>query len=458
MEKDNINSFLINDLLKIFGVDNFDNFNKQTFINNADITINIAKQNDNKLSIFLKKAKLKILSEFELLQRNQNMITHNQTIIPDTINPTLQLFTKRIICIDSQYRPSADLYSNKSNTDFTITLSEPIKNCVSLNLYSIQIPKTWYNVDSSIGNNSFKIDCSYSETDDVDSSYSKIVTISDGYYTISQLITSINKRVHDTSFNNNISFNDISFTDISFNYDSITRKTSINNDSINTVKITFFDKHIINSSCKSSPAMINFNLGWFLGFRGIPLIDNEIQIIINPTTKKYTSLSISQLYNPKYCMLVLDEFNYNHGNTRLINSIVNETKLSIPNYRNTGRCIYNPSSNDVLYIADNPRKLTQSQLYTVNSIIEDRTIKNNYLIPPTNNNILAVIPINDNNTEQNIFEFGTNVSINKRTYFGPVDIEKIRVKLLNEQGNLINLNNVDWSFTIHTEQLYKNNF
>jgi hypothetical protein len=42
----------------------------------------------------------------------------------------------------------------------------------------------------------------------------------------------------------------------------------------------------------------------------------------------------------------------------------------------------------------------------------------------------------------------------KREYFGPVDINKIEVKLLNRYGDLVNLNMMDYSFTLDFELVY----
>ena len=41
-----------------------------------------------------------------------------------------------------------------------------------------------------------------------------------------------------------------------------------------------------------------------------------------------------------------------------------------------------------------------------------------------------------------------------REYFGPVNIRKIAIKLLDEYGRLINLNNMDFSYTLEVEQGY----
>jgi len=41
-----------------------------------------------------------------------------------------------------------------------------------------------------------------------------------------------------------------------------------------------------------------------------------------------------------------------------------------------------------------------------------------------------------------------------RDYFGPVDIQKLTVTLYDEYGRVIDINNMDWSFTLTLERLY----
>ena len=42
-----------------------------------------------------------------------------------------------------------------------------------------------------------------------------------------------------------------------------------------------------------------------------------------------------------------------------------------------------------------------------------------------------------------------------RVYFGPVDIERMRVRLVNDKGYTVNLNGNDWSFTLTATALYQ---
>ena len=50
---------------------------------------------------------------------------------------------------------------------------------------------------------------------------------------------------------------------------------------------------------------------------------------------------------------------------------------------------------------------------------------------------------------------GLGVQLNKtREYFGPVNIERLHVSLIDEYGKILDLNNMDWSMTLLFESLY----
>ena len=50
---------------------------------------------------------------------------------------------------------------------------------------------------------------------------------------------------------------------------------------------------------------------------------------------------------------------------------------------------------------------------------------------------------------------GLSTQINRqRSYFGPVDIERLEIKLLDEFGRIIDLNKMDWSMALTMECLY----
>jgi len=68
-------------------------------------------------------------------------------------------------------------------------------------------------------------------------------------------------------------------------------------------------------------------------------------------------------------------------------------------------------------------------------------------------NILAKIPYSNNNY-QILFDGNNEILSPKRQYFGPVDIKKMGVQLLNKYGQVVNLNFMDFSFTLEVEMVY----
>jgi len=106
-----------------------------------------------------------------------------------------------------------------------------------------------------------------------------------------------------------------------------------------------------------------------------------------------------------------------------------------------------------------PRTLTNSQLYTINSINNNNNNLTNYLAKaPTSSDILGIIPVKTSvgvPTGSLLVEFSGSLQDNTRTYFGPVNIDRFAVKLLNDKGNVLNLNGNDWCATIIAECLYQ---
>jgi hypothetical protein len=70
-----------------------------------------------------------------------------------------------------------------------------------------------------------------------------------------------------------------------------------------------------------------------------------------------------------------------------------------------------------------------------------------------NKNILARISLQSNTF--NIFtENNLNIITSPRQYFGPVNIQKLNIQLLDEYGRIIDLNNMDYSFSLTFQTVY----
>jgi hypothetical protein len=70
-----------------------------------------------------------------------------------------------------------------------------------------------------------------------------------------------------------------------------------------------------------------------------------------------------------------------------------------------------------------------------------------------NNNILARVAIEPGNI---VTALNDNLGLiaNTRQYFGPVDIQKLHVQLLDEYGRVLSLNNMDYSFCLTLQTIY----
>jgi hypothetical protein len=108
--------------------------------------------------------------------------------------------------------------------------------------------------------------------------------------------------------------------------------------------------------------------------------------------------------------------------------------------------------------SDAGNKLTQAQLFAINQILLDNASSD--LDRHTGNvdsDIIARIqvPYTNSNLFRYLINQESSLANNSRQYYGPVTIKRMRVRLVDDKGNDIDLNNMDWSFSIVVEQLYQ---
>ena len=132
-----------------------------------------------------------------IMNRNQLGVnnTYDLPVVQGQLNPNLKNTTTRLVNIDSQYRENifpfhADPDSPTSPTNYTLDLSDPIHNAISINVTAYQIPYTWYLIDAEWRSNScfFITDTSNNNT--------YVIDISSGNYTQDQLITAIQTSIN----------------------------------------------------------------------------------------------------------------------------------------------------------------------------------------------------------------------------------------------------------------------
>jgi hypothetical protein len=197
---------------------------------------------------------------------------------------------------------------------------------------------------------------------------------------------------------------------------------------------------------------------------------NRFQVSFNPSN--YTITISNTENNFSMYTIVKDPYNlcsaYSHEYVRqYINGeyIKDKNKISTITYLQTMG--YLMGYRDIFY--------TGSQSYTSESVFDNvysdylyfalddftgsQTTSNTYGIVGENilaQGILGVIPINSASFAVT-FDNNANYIYKKREYFGPVNISRISVKILNQKGNLVNLRETEFSFALQVKTIYNLN-
>jgi hypothetical protein len=309
---------------------------------------------------------------------------------------------KRTYTIDSIFRSNYDLPDNPSH-NYIIQLPETINRAITMSISSIEIPLTYYNISSYNNNNIFSIQ-ELSGTEVSGNIYN--IRLTSGLYEARFNATTLNTNVINTNI---IAYNIIdeinnalrlSTTDISnnirCNLDSRTGKTSfvVLASANKSYKINFDIDNSNNTNIKYNchENYLYQKLGWQLGF-----ITPSITIDSNG---RYSDRVCAMNY-PRYIYIAIDDFQ--------------------------------PSSRNYFSVAA-PSLIAPNIIARINmlSLLEEKTAfkqaanAGDYLF-----------------TQKHI-----------REYFGPTDINKLRIQLLDEYGRPLNLNGSDWSFVVTFECFY----
>jgi hypothetical protein len=437
--------------------------------------------------------------------------TFNLPIKQDSLNPNLKNTINRFLNLDSQFRQYTSGVDSTS-TDYTCDLSDTLKNALSLMLYSYQIPFSWYAIDKAYGNTCFWIF-------DANNNKTIPVSVPSGNYTQTNFISQLNTSFLQAGFsfpartnttlypsppypspalaantpayyNINSGIVSLFLTDGSYNGSLGTFNISI------STQIIFYDftgQLQCNVNCVSkSNHYFNNTLGWIMGYR-LPYYNVDVS--------GNTAPCILDLNGTKYLILVIDDYNQNHVNNSLVSISQFSNTLKMPTYYSPDlpyTCITPAQQGDNLpeliagveadslfnnqttnaqnglliagkyqqdytstqiSLPSAPRTLTNAQLYTINSINNNNNNLTNYLAKaPTSSDILAIIPVKTSvgvPTGSLLVEFSGSLQDSSRTYFGPVNIDRMAVKLLDDKGNVLNLNGNDWCVTLVAECLYQ---
>lgn len=348
---------------------------------------------------------------------------------PGIINPIRYTTIKRALNIDSRFRPN---YYQTSSSDQRLNLPYKFENVINMRLASIEIPLSYYAISRSLGNNTMVI--SWDISGEPAKAYHYVrITLPDGNYETSinettgaTLIESaMNAALRDpnqdvlgggTNIINDPSFSLVYTVDhtsgrsiFAIDPSGITDYENVLANNPNHLRFRILmavngnlsDIDVINKNLETDP--LPLYLGWQLGYRtniydsGSPFDVSGVTVPPSPVISE----GLCYIKGPQYIFVAIDDYNNN----------VNNYYISA----------YTDSINNI--------------------------------------NILARINLASVQQSNGVYQTGEDdgfsTQINRsRNYFGPVNIEKLRITLYDEYGRIVNLNNMDWSCALMFEQVY----
>jgi hypothetical protein len=459
-----INSYTINELENLLKLQNNSNYTKEDVFNSKNklrnniIQSNISQIKKEELLIFLDNIYNKLVNNSEKVDdskfNNVKQYDGNHFVISNKNNDyssTLEnnkkinkSIIKRTYTIDSLFRQN---YIEYKSHNYILNLPETITKAITMSISSLEIPLTYYNISKELNNNVFHIEliektsgdklivkieledafysthyrASNSQTINYDiesnSNEQKVETLIKfainkkiQSLTISDIINispSLDARKNDyiSDLSNNLSFDIVQKSCKSnFKFDSNVNNIfidnswdllinfDVNNDYRDSVYVDNVNKVCLNNEFYQK-------LGWMLGFRRKKISLKSNQSSSNLRISK--SNSICYINYPRYLYVAIDDF---QSSSRNYFSIAADSIVA-PNI--VGRI-------NILNLTEDKGPIAQGAspgdfLYNQKFI---------------------------------------------REYFGPTDINKLKIQLLDEYGRAFSLNNVDWSFVLSFECFY----
>ena len=304
---------------------------------------------------------------------------------------------QKYVNVNTKFRPYVKGQQPKS-TDFLLTLPNPIRNVLSMKLKTFNAPNAEYTFDIGEKNNTF-------EVFDIISTQKKTISISPGSYTSDQLKVNVNTAL------TNVGLGNIQLDYITpipppsgglgmFAFKSVGPITS---PPIDQYEFNF-DVNVNN--------YIYETFGWKLGFR-----------------KSYYSAN--------------GEYQKNIPNQECPKKFGNVGGLSVFN-------------ETTYYLADSPIAMPNTSTYyllSINDFLYQSDLTFHEACYPSNNimdNIFARIDTRYSQDSNTMYETDTGEPF-KRVYSGPVTLSKFHIKLYDDNNNILDLNNADYSFLLELE-------
>jgi hypothetical protein len=303
-----------------------------------------------------------------------------------------QLDTRVITkCLNIDTRFRDNLYSTHSS-DFTLQLPTKFNKVVSMSLSSLELPVTFYSISSYYGNNFVFLRASYNDTSNNNIlTAEKVVIVPDGNYNAQDLLDKINRILAPVDADGGLAYPDDMFSYIQLTLD-------ITDTGSGTGKVT------IQPSGLYASRILNIMMDFTRDINGI--VDN-----VEPSTRLGWNLGFLRR-------------KYDGQTSHIADAVID------------------PASLRYIYLAVDDF-CNSSHNHFIN-------VFNDSIMNP---NILARISVKGSYFSL-LMENDFNIVTEPRTYFGPVDIQRLRIRLFDDRGRLLNMNNANYSFCLNLKMLY----
>ena len=367
---------------------------------------------------------------------------------PGILNPIKYRTIKRAVNIDSKFRPN---YYQTSASDQHLTLPYRFENVINMRLASIELPLTFYSISEAQGNNCFRVDWDLSGVDSDGTSFvdikwpvrpfknSVVCKIPDGNYQtyVSAPTVGTGGALIETAINAALNASQI-IPHVPGNPNTNIPRYSIQGDP------DFNLKYTVDSQSGRSVFALDIS--------GVPAGSPTLHQLINAGSLAYQiTFGVDEAgnnINTEPLPFFLGwQLGYRVTKYYAGPGSVDGTNIILPAALVSEGICY-PKGPSYLFVAIDDYNNNVNNYYV--SAYSDSI---------NNRNILARINLSSIVQKNGVYQTGEDdgfsTQVNRsRQYFGPVNIEKMRITLYDEYGRQIILNNMDWSCALMFECIY----
>lgn len=333
------------------------------------------------------------------------------------INPLYRRTVRRALNVDTRFRPS---YASTKSTDIQLTLPYKFEKVVGFRVAAVEMPLTYYAVSAELGNTTFRVDWRDTITpagdiSNEDRMHRDIITIPDGNYETSvESVSDTNLATIEVTVNTLLracsSGRDDGLLRLRYTVDRVSGRSVFAQDisAAGWAPIPFAITFNVDRSGNTvdNAALPTF-LGWSMGFRAAAYNSGRTasgaQAVTGTGAMSLISEGVCSIRGPRYAFIAIDDYNNNVNN------------------------------------------------YFISA----------YKDSVSSPNVVARLNLNSMQQSGQVYRIGQDDGVSgqldfrTRVYFGPVDIQKMRITVLDEFGRVLNLNHMDWSMAIVFECMYE---